>query len=152
MPIRVYADTSVYGGVFDQGIDTSSREFFAQVKSGRFHLVVSPVVADELQDAPAHVRRVYEEHLQWADFVGVSIEAINLRDAYLQVGVVTPKWATDALHVALASAQHCRCIVSWNFKHIVHFDKIPLYNGVNLINGFDTISINTPAEVIAYED
>ena len=31
------------------------------------------------------------------------------------------------------------------------FDKIPLYNGVNLIKGLDSISINTPAEVIAYE-
>ena len=47
--------------------------------------------------------------------------------------------------------RHCRCIVSWNFKHLVHFDKIPMYHGVNLINGFDSISINTPAEVIAYE-
>ena len=54
-------------------------------------------------------------------------------------------------HVALASPQHCRCIGSWNFKHTVHFDKIPLYHGVNLINGFDSISINTPAEVIASE-
>ena len=26
----------------------------------------------------------------------------------------------------------CRCIVSWNFWRIVHFDKIPLYHGVNL--------------------
>ena len=85
------------------------------------------------------------------NFIDVSVEAVHLRDGYLQAGVVTPKWATDALHVALASAGHCRCIVSWNFKDIVHFDKIPLYNGVNLINGFDTISINTPAEVIAYE-
>ena len=40
----------------------------------------------------------------------------------------------------------------WNFKHIVHFDKIPLYNGVNLIIGYETLSINTPAEIIAYED
>ena len=60
--------------------------------------------------------------------------------------------AADALHVALATANRCRLIVSWNFKHIVHFDKIPLYNGVNLINGYDTLSINTPSEVIAYED
>ena len=151
MPIRVYADTSVYGGIFDPGIDAPSGEFFAQVKTGRFQLVVSPVVVDELQDAPERVRQVYEEHLPWAEFINVSVEAVRLRDGYLQAGIVTPKWATDALHVALASTSHCRCIVSWNFRHIVHFDKIPLYNGVNLINGFDSISIHTPAEVIAYE-
>jgi hypothetical protein len=54
--------------------------------------------------------------------------------------------------VALASTNRCKVIVSWNFRHIVHFDKIPLYNAVNLINGFDSLSINTPAEVISYED
>ena len=152
MPIRVYADTSVYGGVFDPGIDAASQEFFAQVKAGRFQLVVSEIVVDELQEAPERVRRVYEEHLPWAEFVSVSVEAVRLRDAYLKAGVVTPKWATDALHVALASVHRCRCIVSWNFRHIVHFDKIPLYHGVNLINGFESLSINTPAEVIAYEN
>ena len=44
MAIRVYAETSVYGGVFDAGIDAASREFFAQVRSGRFALIVSAVV------------------------------------------------------------------------------------------------------------
>jgi len=65
---------------------------------------------------------------------------------------VGAKWSTDALHVALATVSRCRVVVSWNFKHIVHFDKIPLYNGVNLINGYEALSINTPAEIIAYED
>ncbi len=76
----------------------------------------------------------------------------TLRDAYLHAAVVTPKWEADALHVAVATVQRCRIIISWNFQHIVHFDKIPLYNGVNLINGYDTLSINTPSEVISYEE
>ena len=37
MPIRVYADTSVYGGVFDPGIDAASLEFFADRKSTRLN-------------------------------------------------------------------------------------------------------------------
>ncbi len=35
-----------------------------------------------------------------------------------------------------------------NFKHTVHFRKIPLHNAVN---GYVPISIHSPAEVIAYE-
>jgi hypothetical protein len=27
-------------------------------------------------------------------------------------------------------------IISWNFKHIVHFQKIPKYNAVNALNGY----------------
>src|ERR1035441_1077647 len=146
MAIRVYADTSVYGGVFDPGIDKPSQEFFEQVRLGRFQLITSDPVVAELQDAPARVRKLYEELLPFAEIIAVSLEAIQLQNAYLKAGIVGPKWATDALHVALATVQHCRVVVSWNFRHIVHFDKIPLYNGVNLINGYDTLSINTPAE------
>jgi hypothetical protein len=152
MAIRVYADTSVYGGVFDAGIDRPSQEFFQQVKLGRFQLITSDPVVAELQDAPSRVREFYKELLPFAEIVAVSLEAIQLQNAYMKAGIVGPKWATDALHVALATVQHCRVIVSWNFKHIVHFDKIPLYNGLNLINGYDTLGINTPAEVITYED
>ncbi len=152
MPIRVYADTSVFGGVFDPGIDKASQEFFEQVNQGRFELVTSNVVADELAAAPERVRRQFEIFLPMSELIIPSAQALALQRAYLQANIVTPKWATDALHVAIASVNHCKIIVSWNFKHIVHFDKIPLYNGVNLINGYDTLSINTPAEVITYED
>jgi hypothetical protein len=152
MAIRVYADTSVYGGVYDAGIDKPSQEFFQQVRQGRFQLITSGPVVAELQDAPDRVRRLYEELLPFAEIVTVSLEAIQLQNAYLKAGIVGLKWATDALHVALATVQRCRVIVSWNFRHIVHFDKIPLYNGVNLINRYDTLSINTPSEVINYED
>ena len=152
MAIRVYADTSVYGGVFDAGFDKPSQEFFRQVKLGRFLLVTSAPVAGELQDAPKKVRLLYDEFLLLAETAEVSPEVIRLQNAYLKAGIVGPKWATDALHVALATVARCRMIVSWNFKHIVHFDKIPLYNGLNLINGYDTLSINSPSEVISYED
>jgi hypothetical protein len=152
MAIRVYADTSVYGGVFDAGIDKPSQEFFKQVRPGRFQLVASEPVVAELRDAPERIRLFYEEFLTLAEMATVSIESIHLQNAYLSAGIVGPKWATDALHVALATVQRCRVIVSWNFKHIVHFDKIPLYNAVNLINGYDSLSINTPSEVITYED
>jgi len=41
--------------------------------------------------------------------------------------------------------------VSWNFRHIVHFEKIPLYNAVNVLNGWGHIGIYSPLEVIEYE-
>ena len=43
-------------------------------------------------------------------------------------------------------------IVSWNFKHIVNFHKIPLYNGVNLSKGYGTIAIHDPCAVIGDEE
>ena len=43
-------------------------------------------------------------------------------------------------------------LVSWNFRHIVNFRRIPMYNGVNLVHGYGTIAIFSPLEVIADED
>ncbi|MDJ0509521.1 MAG: hypothetical protein QNJ64_09750 [Crocosphaera sp.] len=57
----------------------------------------------------------------------------------------------DALHVALASVSGCSMIVSWNFKHIVHFQKIPLYRAINAVKGYAQIDIYSPLEVINYE-
>ena len=66
--------------------------------------------------------------------------------------VLTPKWRADALNVALASVSACSLIISWNFTHIVHFQKIPLYNAINRLNGYPEIGIYSPLEVIVYED
>jgi len=92
----------------------------------------------------------YLNHIFSARLSAPSEEAFALQAAYLKAGIVSVKWQADALHVALASVGRCKVIVSWNFKHIVLYDKIPLYNGVNLINGYDPLSINTSAEVITY--
>lgn len=53
--------------------------------------------------------------------------------------------------MATATVHSSDIIISWNFKRIVHFDKIKLYNAVNQIYGFKEIFINSPSEVI-YSD
>lgn len=37
-----------------------------------------------------------------------------------------------------------------NFKHIVRFDKIRLFNAVNIENGFKRLEIYSPREVTIY--
>jgi len=66
--------------------------------------------------------------------------------------VVTPKWEADATHVALATVTGCSMIISWNFKHIVNFRKIPLSNAVNRLSGYGEIGIYTPREVTENEE
>jgi len=150
--IRVYADTSVFGGVYDEEFQQPSQTFFAQVKSGQFVLVTSAVVQGEMVAAPPTVQRFFEEMLGLAEVVDITASALELRDAYLQARIVTPKYSADALHVALATVAGCPLIVSWNFQHIVHFQKIPLYNAMNVLQGYQPIAIYSPREVIRYED
>jgi hypothetical protein len=150
--LRVYADSSVFGGVFDAEFAITSEAFFQQVREGRFRLVVSAVLREELEPAPEEVRDLFDALLASAEFTRMTENALRLQQAYLTAGIVTPKWSRDAFHVALATVAGCDLIVSWNFKHIVHFEKIPLYNAVNALEGFGSISIYSPLEVIRYED
>ena len=145
--IRVYADTSVFGGVFDEQFESPSRAFFDQVRSGRFRLVTSALVQEEIDPAPVQVQEFFNQILAAVEVVEVSADTLRLRDAYLEAGIVSSQWSEDALHVALATVSGCSLIVSWNFKHIVHFEKIPLYNAVNVVKGYSNVGIFSPLEV-----
>lgn len=151
-PVSVYADTSVYGGVFDDEFAKPSRAFFERIREGRFRLVVSALVEDELAEAPAEVHDWFGQFRVGAAAVPVTAEALTLRQAYLDAGIVTPKFIDDALHVALATVARCGLIVSWNFRHIVHYAKVPLYNAVNVLQRHATLDVRSPLEVIEDED
>jgi predicted nucleic acid-binding protein len=147
--LRVYADTSVFGGCFDPEFRTESRKFFDEVRQGRFTVVISDVTVEELQPAPEEVRQVLAtlpaEHLE---LVEVSDEAEALRQAYLEAGIVGGAASNDAAHIAAATVAEVDIVVSWNFKHIVHFEKIAGYEGVNTLRGFRSPRIYSPKEVV----
>lgn len=150
--IRVYADTSVFGGAVDAEFKRASNLFFDLVLQGRFQLVISALVEDELSKAPPPVQSVFDTMIDEFEFVELSPEARSLQKAYMKAKILTPKWENDALHVALASVSACVIIVSWNFKHIVNYRKIPLYNAINLTEGYKAIAIYSPSEVIEDEN
>lgn len=102
-----------------------SQEFFAEIESGRFNLVVSAVVLAEIASAPKEVQEFFQRIVGNAEIAELTQEVLELRDAYLSAGVVTPKATDDAAHVAIATIAGCRMIVRWNFKHIVHYEKNP---------------------------
>jgi len=151
-PRRVYADTSVFGGVFDAEFDAHSKAFFDQVRAGRFRLVISPVIERELAAAPDQVRAWYTDFSGLSESTLVTSESLQLQASYLSAGIVSERSAEDALHVALATVSLCDILVSWNFKHIVHVDKGPKYNAVNALRGYRDLAIHSPAEVVHYEE
>jgi hypothetical protein len=46
----------------------------------------------------------------------------------------------------MATVADTDILVSWNFRHIVHFDKIWKFDAVNLEKGYTTIAIYSPME------
>lgn len=147
--LRVYADTSVFGGCFDDEFKTESVRFFEEVRQGRFIVVVSDVTLDELELAPDQVRGVLAMlPADRVEIVNTSRESDTLRNAYLEAGVVGPASSNDAAHIAVATLSKVDLVVSWNFKHIVHFEKIGGYEGVNRQHGHGSPRIYSPREVV----
>ncbi len=149
---RVYADTSIFGGIFDEEFETASKVFFGAIKKGSFKLITSELVREEVQAGPQKVIDLFEEYLVIAEIAEITESALQLQQSYVQAGIISEQYATDALHVALATVSNADLIVSWNFKHIVNFQKIPRYNAVNILNRFGKIAIYSPLEVIESED
>ncbi|HEY0556860.1 MAG TPA: hypothetical protein VGG20_21565 [Thermoanaerobaculia bacterium] len=145
---RIYIDTSVIGGCFDVEFAEWSNGLMADFAAGAYMPILSDVVAAEVQDAPEKVRKEYEAILRGEhEFVLVNEEVVELADAYQRRKILTPKFYDDGLHIALATVAEADLLVSWNFRHIVHFDKIRLFSSVNLELGYKPLQIYSPREV-----
>jgi len=148
---RVYVDTSVIGGCFDTEFAPWSNGLFEDFRVCTLAPVVSVIVAAEILPAPENVRAKYGELLGFgAEVLSVNDEVRDLAAAYAQRRILPPKFSNDGLHIALATVAGLDLLVSWNFAHIVHFDKIRLFNAVNLEAGYKPISIHSPREVTSY--
>lgn len=151
--LRVYADTSVFGGCFDEEFASESKAFFEEVKAGEFVLVVSATALGELERAPDNVQKVLTAlPPDSVEIVGFSEEIGLLRDAYLKAGILGADAKADAEHIASASVADADFVVSWNFRHIVHYEKIRGYQAINLMNGYREIRIYSPKEVVENEE
>ena len=99
--------------------------------------------------APDRVRRVLADVTpQQVEIVSTSPESDDLRKAYLEAAVVGPASSNDAAHIAVATISNVDLVVSGNFKHIVHFEKIGGYEGVNSLRGYRSPRIYSPREVV----
>ena len=79
--------------------------------------------------------------------VAIDDDVRALAYAYISAGVLTRKRRSDAFHVAAASVAGADLVVSWNFKHLVNYDRIRKFNAVNLMNGYRPLDIRSPKEV-----
>lgn len=120
-------------------------------QNGSFLLLLSELTDAEIQDAPDDVIDIYSEFRKHASgIIEITSEAIELADAYLNHKILTYNFRNDARHIAVASVVGVDLLVSWNFKHIVHFEKIQKFNAVNIELGYKPILIYSPREVTLY--
>ena len=143
---RIYLDTSVIGGCHDEEFRTWSNGLMKDFRLKNYLPVLSELTFDQISKAPKPVQETLRTLLE------ITEVALDLSEKYLKREILNPKFRDDALHIALASLANVDVLVSWNFRHIVHYDKIRLFNAVNIENGLKSIDIYSPREVTNYEE
>lgn len=153
MKPRIYIDTSVFGGHFDEEFKEHTVPLFDRIKAGEFVILYSTVTQDELENAPEKVKELVKSlRADFTEFIDLTNEAVDLATQYINEKVVGQTSYADCLHIALATINHADFLVSWNFKHIVNIERIRGYNSINIKNGYKQLEIRSPREFEKYED
>lgn len=151
MKQRIYIDTSVIGGYFDEEFEKDTKIFFQSFERGEIILVISDLLESEIIKAPEFIRDFLSSlNVDYIEVVTLDAEAIKLADKYIEEKVVGHTSRADCQHIALATIHNADVLVSWNFKHIVNLSRIRGYNGINYKNGYKMLEIRTPKEIIIY--
>jgi hypothetical protein len=147
--MTVYADTSTIGGCFDEEFQEWSIALVDEFKIGKKLIIISDLTLQELELAREEVReKIKEISKKYQIAIGITDEAIQLAETYINEGALTIKSYNDALHIALATLNNADVLASWNFRHIVNLNRIRLYNSINLKPGYRMIEIRTPREIL----
>ena len=153
MKQRIYIDTSIVGGYFDEEFRESTQKLFERLEKGEIVFVISDLLDLELIDAPSYVRELlYNFSSDKFERVSLTEEIKLLADTYISTGVIGKTCLEDSRHISLATVNKVDVLASWNFKHIVNLDRIKGYNSVNLRLGYQMIEIRSPKDLIHYDN
>jgi predicted nucleic acid-binding protein len=150
---RIYLDTSIFGGLFDEEFKEYTEPLFERIKNLEFEIIHSNVTEQELENAPEKIKATTKllPNLS-TEYVKSDIETVKLAKKYIEEGVVGATSYADCLHIALATKHNANILLSWNFKHIVNVVRIVGYNSVNMSEGYKPIDIRSPRELMNYEN
>ena len=156
-PIRkIYCDTSVFGGVFDEEFKVTSEKLFNLIKIGLFNLVVSPLVDEEIhdEDTPQQVIEFYDKILPFTEAIKITKEAAEIGLVHM-----TDNTAEDS-HILCACCECCcgnlagltrldnpRAIVRANFVSKIDEDLCIACGTCKERCKFDAITVGEYAQV-----
>jgi predicted nucleic acid-binding protein len=155
--LKLYIETSVWGFLFDDDVPekkAATELFFKEIELERYEIFISETVRAEFRDAADARRKALYELVEKYKPVLLEMdeEIRGLAEIYIQNGVLTRKHFRDLLHLAYASVNGMKALISWNQKHLVKMRTYDLVNAINRIHGYHEIQIRTPQEVIHIEE
>lgn len=151
---RVYLETTMFNFCFADDAPEKRQDtlrLFEEIKQGKYEPFTSFVVVDEIKKTSDAEKRERMLALITDYDVGViqdDAEADILAGIYVGEGIIPLRYRDDALHIAVASIAEMHIILSWNFQHIVKLKTRNMVNAINIREGYRTIEICSPKEVI----
>lgn len=125
-PLRVYADTSVFGGCFEE-IQAGEHPV---LRAGTHWSVRAGCVrpdASGIVTCPERVQNIVAEIVESClERVSATPESEALARQYLDVKVVGPSCVDDARHIAVATIMDVDVVVSWNSNTLCTLRKYGL--------------------------
>jgi len=147
--LKIYTDTSVLGGCFDDEFMEPSKQLIEEFKISKKIILISDLTLREIEQAPTNVQEVLQSiPTENKEFVILDEDSKILAQKYIEEQAISDKFIVDAQHIAIATINRADVLVSWNFRHIVNLRRIRLYNSTNLKYGYSMIEIRSPLEVI----
>ncbi|GAI13010.1 unnamed protein product, partial [marine sediment metagenome] len=136
-------------GYFDAEFEYWSKKLIENFRNQDIILYVSNITEAEILYAPNKVKKLYFELLDLKCKILIeNEESVSLAKKYIENQILTPNYLNDARHISIATINNLDVLVSWNFKHIVHYDKIRKFNLINIREGYKLIDIYSPMEVV----
>ena len=134
------------------GFKEHSIRLIKNLKKDRIIGIISEITIRELENAPDFVKKDFETYEEKLEVAVITEEIKELAEDYIKDKIITKKYYEDALHIACATVYQVDLLVSWNFKHIVNFNKIMQFNAGNIKNGYKSLQIYSPMEVLNDEE
>ena len=154
--LRLYFETTMFNYYFDTERDghVDTVKMFEAVSAGKYEGYTSEYVALELRNAPETKR---SEMLSLIEKYGIVMlepdeETNRLADLYVREGIFPAKYRFDSTHIACASANGLDGVLSFNFQHINKIRTKEMTALVNLREGYKSVIICTPMEVLENEE
>ena len=149
--MRLHLETSTLGALADwedPRRPALTRQLLRGIVGAVHEGVISNVVQEELERAPAEVRRLLSEiRATPLELVVEDEESRGLFVQYLELGIVPARYRNDLRHVAVATVAGVDALVSWNFRHLVNVRTRRAVHAVNLRLGYPLIEIVSPEEI-----
>ena len=122
---RIYIDTSVIGGCYDEEFKMWSNLLIREFLPGQKIAIFSDVTIDEVQDAPEYIQNKLGELIKYGhhELIAADREATELVRSYIQEGAVSAKFYEDALHIAMATINKALWFVTYRISSTYYLDN-----------------------------